>query len=84
MKKGEKAILTCKSDYAYGASGNSPKIPPNATLNFEVELLYWRSVSDLTGDDGVIKKTIKEGEGYDSPKDRDEVLGVCLTLQDLL
>lgn len=39
MKKGEKAVLTCKPEYAYGASGSPPKIPANATLKFEVELL---------------------------------------------
>lgn len=39
MKVGEKAILKCKPDYAYGASGSPPKIPANATLEFEVELL---------------------------------------------
>lgn len=38
MKKGEKAILRCRSDYAYG-SGGQGKIPANATLNFDVELL---------------------------------------------
>lgn len=36
MKKGEKAILTCASEYAYGAAGSPPNIPPNATLLFEV------------------------------------------------
>lgn len=39
MKKNEKAVLTCAPDYAYGASGSPPKIPANATLKFEVELL---------------------------------------------
>lgn len=39
MKKGEKAILTCTAPYAYGESGSPPKIPANATLKFEVELL---------------------------------------------
>lgn len=37
MKKGEKSILTCAPDYAYGASGSPPNIPPNATLLFEVK-----------------------------------------------
>lgn len=37
MKKGEKAVLTFKPDYAYGASGSPPNIPPNATLIFEVK-----------------------------------------------
>lgn len=36
MKKGEIAVLTCRSDYAYGKSGSPPKIPPDATLKFEV------------------------------------------------
>lgn len=36
MKKGEKALLTCKAEYAYGEAGSPPKIPPNATLQFEV------------------------------------------------
>lgn len=36
MKKGEKAVLTCASEYAYGASGSPPNIPPNAILIFEV------------------------------------------------
>lgn len=38
MSKGEKAILRCRSDYAYGAGGQGP-IPANATLNFDVELI---------------------------------------------
>lgn len=38
MSKGEKAILRCRSDYAYGASGQGT-IPANATLDFDVELI---------------------------------------------
>eukprot|EP00605_Chrysophyceae_sp_TOSAG23-4_P000489 GSChrysophyteH1.ASY1.ANO1.548.1 assembled CDS len=38
MKKGERAILRCREDYAYGKSGNG-KIPPEATLDFDVELI---------------------------------------------
>lgn len=36
MKKGERAILTCAPEYAYGAAGSPPNIPPNSTLLFEV------------------------------------------------
>ena len=39
MKVGGKARLTCPPAIAYGASGAGGVIPPNATLNFEVELL---------------------------------------------
>ena len=39
LQKGQKAVLTCPPDYAYGAQGAGGVIPPNATLKFEVELL---------------------------------------------
>jgi len=42
MKVGEKALLVIRSDYGYGDDGSPPKIPPKATLNFEVELLGFK------------------------------------------
>lgn len=36
MKVGEICRITCKPEYAYGSAGSPPKIPPNATLIFEV------------------------------------------------
>ena len=34
MKRGEVAVLYCKSNYAYGDNGSPPKIPHNAILVF--------------------------------------------------
>lgn len=39
MKPGGKAKLTCPASIAYGANGMGNVIPPNATLNFEIELI---------------------------------------------
>mmetsp|Transcript_2398 Transcript_2398/g.5086 ORF Transcript_2398/g.5086 Transcript_2398/m.5086 type:complete len:148 (-) Transcript_2398:70-513(-) len=39
MSLGERAMLHVPSDMGYGAGGAPPVIPPNADLNFDVELL---------------------------------------------
>ena len=42
MKPGGKARLTCPPAIAYGERGAGGVIPPNATLQFEIELLAVR------------------------------------------
>merc|ERR1719359_2360418 len=59
MLKGEKCILTCAPEYAYGAQGSPPKISGGATLAFEVELLRWTSTSDVCGDGGLFRYSLR-------------------------
>jgi FKBP-type peptidyl-prolyl cis-trans isomerase len=42
LQKGQKAILTCPPEYAYGKSGAGGVIPPDATLIFEVEVIDFK------------------------------------------
>lgn len=39
LTKGQKALLVCPPEYAYGNAGAGGVIPPNATLHFEVEVV---------------------------------------------
>jgi len=71
MKKGEIAKFVIKPDYGYGANGAGDKIPPNATLVFEVELISFSIEKDLTTkkDGGVLKKIIKDVDGWEKPNE---------------
>ena len=75
MARGEKCILTCTPEYAYGKDGSPPKIGPNETLQFEVELFGWKG-EDITSDGGVIKDILIKGENYSTPEDGATVEGM--------
>ncbi|XP_066091054.1 peptidyl-prolyl cis-trans isomerase FKBP5 [Saccopteryx bilineata] len=68
MKKGEICHMLCKPEYAYGSAGNVPKIPSNATLFFEIELLDFKG-EDLFEDGGIIRRIKHKGEGYSYPNE---------------
>jgi len=70
MSRGESAVYTIKSDYAYGPTGSPPKIPGGATLIFEIELFEFEG-EDISKerDKGIIKRTREAGEGFDHPND---------------
>ncbi|XP_052851779.1 FK506-binding protein 59 [Drosophila gunungcola] len=60
MKLGERCFLTCAPNYAYGAAGSPPAIPPDATLIFELEMLGWKGEDLSPNQDGSIDRTILE------------------------
>lgn len=70
MKRGEVAKFTIRGDYAYGKTGSPPKIAPDATLVFEIELFDFQGedVSEAK-DKSVFRRVIKEGSGYATPND---------------
>lgn len=68
MRIGETAKITIAPEYAYGEAGSGDKIPPNATLCFEVELLGFKGKDDLFEDLGVIKSVVAPGSGPEKPK----------------
>jgi FK506-binding protein 4/5 len=76
MKIGEVCELLCRAEYAYGSAGSPPKIPADAKLKFEIELLRFEG-EDISPDrDGSITKSIiEEGEKYNCPSDTATVTG---------
>lgn len=44
-------------------------IPPNSRLIIYLELVSWKSVVDIMGDQKVVKKIMKVGEGFDRPNE---------------
>jgi len=44
MKRGEIAVFLCQPQYAYGKKGLPPKVPPQATVTYEIELFSWRGM----------------------------------------
>jgi len=70
MQVGERAILRCRSDFAYGEKGSPPKIPANATLDFIVQLNEIQQYKFLWNTEdaknSISKKTIKKVDGWET------------------
>mmetsp|Transcript_16256 Transcript_16256/g.46054 ORF Transcript_16256/g.46054 Transcript_16256/m.46054 type:complete len:436 (-) Transcript_16256:576-1883(-) len=58
MLLGEIAKFTISSEKAYGPGGSPPKIPPNASLDFEIELLSFTDREDVLQDGTLMKKQL--------------------------
>lgn len=63
MCQGEKCQLTCTPEFAYGENGSPPKIPGDATLQFDVELFSW-SGEDIMDDGGVLMSVVSKPTKY--------------------
>lgn len=86
--------LTCLISFATDGFGEKGKpassdggaVPSNATLQINLELVSWKIVSSVTDDKKVVKKILKEGEGYEKPnegavvkcKSRENLNSLCL------
>ncbi|KAL4645833.1 peptidyl-prolyl cis-trans isomerase FKBP5-like [Arapaima gigas] len=68
MQRGEVCMFLCKPEYAYGTAGSPPKIAPNSSLLFEVELLSFKG-EELTEDGGVIRRIKVKGQGFQCPNE---------------
>ncbi|XP_046881355.1 peptidyl-prolyl cis-trans isomerase FKBP5 [Hypomesus transpacificus] len=68
MQRGEVCMLLCKQEYSYGSAGSPPKIPPNSSLLFEVELLNFEG-EVLTDDGGIIRRIKVKGESFNNPNE---------------
>lgn len=53
MRKGERARVLVQPEYAFGKMGCAPRIPGNATILYEVELLHFVDAEDALELEGI-------------------------------
>uniref|UniRef100_A0A251THW7 peptidylprolyl isomerase n=1 Tax=Helianthus annuus TaxID=4232 RepID=A0A251THW7_HELAN len=77
MLKGEVAVLKMKPELHYGEDdcpvSVSDSFPKDAELNFEIELIEFSKIKDVTEDLGILKKVINEAQSWENPRDLYEV-----------
>ncbi|KAL4571513.1 hypothetical protein LXL04_018273 [Taraxacum kok-saghyz] len=61
--------------WIWGEGKQECEVPANATLQNILELVSWKIVSNVTSDKKVVKKILKEGEGYEGPKEGAVLIG---------
>lgn len=55
-------------------------VPPDSVLSIDLELVSFKPVIDVTGNLGVLKKILKEGEGAHTANEGAAVSSKCLAL----
>ena len=75
MYQGEKAKIELKGQYApFGEKGDAEKgIPPNAAIEYEVELRSWVALHDVFGDGSMFIKPLHTSMPSDKPTDIDMI-----------
>lgn len=68
MKKGEEMELKCSKDYAYGETH-----PDGATITLKLLEMYETKDVSFVKDKSIMKKQIKEGADWETPKDTSKV-----------
>ncbi|KAF5831361.1 hypothetical protein DUNSADRAFT_13203 [Dunaliella salina] len=69
MKEGERASLLIQPQYAYGEQGRDGLVPPNASVEVDLELVSWKKVEDVAGDGAVCKKILQSGRDWKTPNE---------------
>jgi len=77
MKKGERALFTLPPELGFGVAGRDA-VPTSSFVRYEVELVSWIKVVDVSKDGGIIKKIVEKGDKHERPGDLDEVLGTSV------
>lgn len=73
MRLNESCKVILKPEYAYGSTGAGESIPPNSTLEFDIELKKFSNLKDITKDGGIMKKIILSSDEWKTPKFESEV-----------
>jgi FKBP-type peptidyl-prolyl cis-trans isomerase len=81
MKAGSTRRIEIPSDLGYGEFGSPPKIPANADLVFEVEVLSFKNprelstewISEETRENGLVVRIVREGDEEGEPVPSDAI-----------
>ena len=72
MRPGERALLRVESRFGYGGAGVGHRIPPNATLVYDVELLEWKDGPPFENQDFDMETYKRSLEGKDVSSGQNE------------